>query len=309
MDLSVTSLQWSETDRLVMLESTGDLPPLTITWTTKCAPTCSPGSTTLWTKQPISVGQRLEKPYTISDTPTTTYDYLDVTYELDIDAPNADQLTPPISWDSEVRRDDKLSMEESGSPAPAAAPRRTAGPAAPMNRTAAGKRNHAITTPCDEKTRNNPREDFMVTPLKNRAPDEQGCAAPLRYSTAWDTADAPIAEARAAVRTLLAQAGHDPGRRPSQDAQLIVSELVTNALRHAPGPGSLALEVAPDAALLRITVRDSSPHPPELRAHDARRVGKHGLHLVTQLCDRVHTIARETGKQVVAHFHLRRLAD
>ncbi len=110
MNLSTTSLQWSETDQLVMLKSTGDLPPLTITWTTKCAPTCSTGSTTLWTKQPISVGQRLEKTYTISDTPTTTYDYLDVTYELDIDAPNADQLTPPISWDSEVRCDDKLSI-------------------------------------------------------------------------------------------------------------------------------------------------------------------------------------------------------
>ncbi|MFI2511544.1 hypothetical protein [Streptomyces sp. NPDC018972] len=97
MDLSVSSLQWSETDQLVMLKATGGLPPLTITWTTKCAPTRSPGSTTLWTKQPISVGQRLEKTYTISDTPTTTYDYLDVTYGLDIDAPNADQLTPLIS--------------------------------------------------------------------------------------------------------------------------------------------------------------------------------------------------------------------
>jgi hypothetical protein len=109
MDLSVSSLQWSETDQLLMPKSTGNLPPLTITWTTKCAPTCNP-CTTLWTKQPISVGQRLEKTYTISDTPTTTYDYLDVTYELDIDALNADQLTSPISWGSEVRCDDKLSV-------------------------------------------------------------------------------------------------------------------------------------------------------------------------------------------------------
>ncbi|MFD3735902.1 ATP-binding protein [Streptomyces sp. NPDC058632] len=98
----------------------------------------------------------------------------------------------------------------------------------------------------------------MVTPLKNRASDEQKPAAPLRYSTAWDTPDAPITKARTAVCTLLAQAGHDPGHRPSQDAQLIVSELLTNALRHAPGPGSLALEVTPDAALLRIAVRDTS---------------------------------------------------
>ena len=66
----------------------------------------------------------------------------------------------------------------------------------------------------------------------------EGPAAPLRYSAAWDTADASIADARTAVRTLLARAGHDPRHRPSQDAQLVVSELVTNALRHAPGPGA-----------------------------------------------------------------------
>ncbi|WP_326573698.1 ATP-binding protein [Streptomyces sp. NBC_00487] len=149
----------------------------------------------------------------------------------------------------------------------------------------------------------------MVTPLKNRASDEQEPAAPLRYTAAWDTADASIAEARAAVRTLLVQAGHHPDHRPSQDAQLVVSELVTNALRHAPGPGGLALEVTPDAALLRIAVSDSSPRPPEVRAHDARRVGGHGLYLVSRLCDQLQTVALETGKQIVAYLHLRKPAN
>ncbi|MGW1671436.1 ATP-binding protein [Streptomyces sp. NPDC002324] len=145
----------------------------------------------------------------------------------------------------------------------------------------------------------------MVTPLEERTTDEEGSSVPLRYSAAWDTADASIADARTAVRTLLARAGHDPRHRPSQDAQLVVSELVTNALRHAPGPGGLALEVAPDAELLRITVCDSSPRPPELRAHDARRVGGHGLFLVARLCDHLQTVALKTGKQVVAHLRLR----
>ncbi|MEU2775715.1 ATP-binding protein [Streptomyces sp. NPDC007162] len=144
--------------------------------------------------------------------------------------------------------------------------------------------------------------------MKNRASDEQERAAPLRYSVAWDAADASVADARTAVRTLLARAGHDPGDRPSQDAQLVVSELVTNALRHAPGPAALALEVSPDADLLRITVSDSSPRPPELPAHDARRVGGHGLHLVNRLCGRLHTVAQATGKQVVAHLNLRESA-
>ncbi|WP_329282108.1 ATP-binding protein [Streptomyces sp. NBC_01451] len=145
----------------------------------------------------------------------------------------------------------------------------------------------------------------MVIPRKTRASEEREPTA-LRYSAVWDTTDASIADARAAVRTLLADAGHQPQHRPSQDAQLVVSELVTNALRHAPGPGGLALEVTPDAALLRITVRDSSRRPPVLRAHDVRRVGGHGLHLVTRLCDQLHTIGLETGKQIVAHLRLPR---
>ncbi|MEU0059644.1 ATP-binding protein [Streptomyces sp. NPDC006334] len=149
----------------------------------------------------------------------------------------------------------------------------------------------------------------MATPLKNRASEEQEPAAPLLYSAAWDTPDASIAQARAAVRMLLAQAGHDPGHRPGQDAQLIVTELLTNALRHAPGPGSLALEVSPDATLLRITVRDSSPRPPEPLAHDPRRVGGHGMQLLSRLCDQLHTTALETGKQIVAHLRLRKPAD
>ncbi|WP_225828405.1 ATP-binding protein [Streptomyces naphthomycinicus] len=149
----------------------------------------------------------------------------------------------------------------------------------------------------------------MVTPLKDRASDEQEPAASPRYSASWDTADASIAEARSAVRTLLAQAGHEPRHRSSQDAQLVVSELVTNAVRHAPGPGELVLALTPDAALLRISVRDSSPHLPALPTHDARRVGGHGLHLVNRLCDQLHTVALDTGKQIVAHLRLHKPAD
>ncbi|KRD21011.1 MULTISPECIES: ATP-binding protein [unclassified Streptomyces] len=144
----------------------------------------------------------------------------------------------------------------------------------------------------------------MATPLEDRASPARKPLAPLLFSAAWDAPGASIAEARAAVRTLLARAGHHPDRRPSQDAQLIVSELVTNALRHAPGPGGLALEVTPDAALLRVTVSDTSPRPPELRAPDAGRIGGHGLRLVTRLCDQLQTVVQETGKRVVAHLRL-----
>ncbi|MGW9591832.1 ATP-binding protein [Streptomyces chartreusis] len=147
----------------------------------------------------------------------------------------------------------------------------------------------------------------MVTPLDNRSSDERD-SAPLRHSTAWHS-DTSLAEARAAVRALLVRAGYDPDHRPGQDAPLIVSELVSNALRHAPGSGRLVLEVTPDDGLLRITVSDTSPRPPELRTHDARRVGGHGLRLVNRLCDRLHTVTPATGKQVAAHLHLHKPAD
>ncbi|MEU9590911.1 ATP-binding protein [Streptomyces sp. NPDC048193] len=144
----------------------------------------------------------------------------------------------------------------------------------------------------------------MTTTLSKQTPDEQRSRAPWRYGAAWGTGGAHIAEARHAVRSLLVRTGHHPRERSSQDAQLVVSELVTNAVRHAPGPGELILEVSPDAAQLRISVRDSSALPPRLQVPDAGRIGGHGLHLVTRLCDQVRTIALDTGKRVVAHLSL-----
>ncbi|MFJ5778991.1 ATP-binding protein [Streptomyces sp. NPDC093094] len=140
----------------------------------------------------------------------------------------------------------------------------------------------------------------MVTPLSKQSSHDSGRPAPWYYSAAWHTSQAPVADARRAVRTLLDRAGHHPAHRPSQDAQLVVSELVTNAVQHAPGPLGLLLEITPDAAQLRIVVRDSSPDPPRPQARDARRVGGHGLRLVGLLCKQVHTVALTRGKQVVA---------
>ncbi|MEV6118418.1 ATP-binding protein [Streptomyces sp. NPDC052109] len=144
----------------------------------------------------------------------------------------------------------------------------------------------------------------MVIPLRNQATDEQHPAAPPRYGTVWGHEGTSIADARRAVRSLLSYAGHDPSHQPGQDAQIVVSELVTDALRHAPGPGALLLELSLDHTLLRITVRDSSPRPPRLLTPDPHRIGGHGLHLITRLCDTFHTIAHDHGKQVTAHLRM-----
>jgi anti-sigma regulatory factor (Ser/Thr protein kinase) len=126
----------------------------------------------------------------------------------------------------------------------------------------------------------------------------------LRYSASWDADALRIADARHAVCAFLERAGHPPGQQVSQDAQMVVSELVTNAVRHAPGPCGLLLELSPAAGLLRVTVWDTSARLPQPRPKDVRRVGGHGLLLVAALCERILVAPADGGKRVTAELPL-----
>jgi anti-sigma regulatory factor (Ser/Thr protein kinase) len=64
-------------------------------------------------------------------------------------------------------------------------------------------------------------------------------------------------------------------------AQLVVSELVTNSLRH--GRGEIGLRVAAGAGGLRIEVRDGNPTPARLRLADETDECGRGLLLVAAL--------------------------
>lgn len=121
-----------------------------------------------------------------------------------------------------------------------------------------------------------------------------------RHDRTWDTGMCSSADARDAVAALLASAHPAPARRSVQDAQLVVSELVTNAEKHAPGPCALSLELGPGARLLRICVTDSSTEPPRSRPPDPGRVGGHGLHLVTMLSRNLEVTVLPEGKRVTA---------
>ncbi len=73
--------------------------------------------------------------------------------------------------------------------------------------------------------------------------------------------------------------GEDAWRR----ARLLVSELVTNALRH--GSGAIVLELTPlPSGGLRVCVHDEGGGRPEPREPDED--GGYGLHLVRDLSDR-----------------------
>lgn len=65
------------------------------------------------------------------------------------------------------------------------------------------------------------------------------------------------------------------------DAVTVVSELVTNAIVHAPAPGELRLSLLPD--VLRVAVTDSGAGAPEPRHASATREGGRGLYLVNAL--------------------------
>ncbi|MGQ4402844.1 ATP-binding protein [Streptomyces hayashii] len=148
----------------------------------------------------------------------------------------------------------------------------------------------------------------MVTPLRKQTADEQGGAqgAPLRYGAIWGDGAARAADARQALRAFLGHARRI-GRAvvPSAlavDAELATSEMVTNAILHAPGPCGMTLELTDDE--LTITVWDSSTEKPAPKKVDPRRIGGHGMHLVHTVSDKVVVALRATGKLVTAHLSL-----
>lgn len=84
--------------------------------------------------------------------------------------------------------------------------------------------------------------------------------------------------------------GHARGLAPAgriDDATLLVSELVTNAVKYGPDEGQIRLIVSADEGRTRFTVHDPGLGPlPAMRAEDDTAPGGHGLRLVDALADR-----------------------
>ena len=73
------------------------------------------------------------------------------------------------------------------------------------------------------------------------------------------------------------------------DVRLLVSELVTNSVRHAdmPQPGSVSLDVSVDSRKIHVEVRDTgSGFEPRARSDGQSKAGGWGLYLVERLADR-----------------------
>ncbi|MFE7762488.1 ATP-binding protein [Streptomyces sp. NPDC057438] len=80
--------------------------------------------------------------------------------------------------------------------------------------------------------------------------------------------------------------------------QLVVSELLTNACKYAPGPCLLDLEVSGGA--VRVTVWDSEPTLPVASAAEPERVGQHGLEIVVAACESYEVRREPVGKSTIA---------
>ncbi|MEU5092593.1 ATP-binding protein [Streptomyces sp. NPDC021356] len=116
---------------------------------------------------------------------------------------------------------------------------------------------------------------------------------PLPYEGVWrftaPAVDASVPQARHAVRDLLLRQGVPASGDLVHGLLLIVSELVTNAVRHAAVLSPmLAVEVAVGAEWLRVSVEDGHPYRPTALETDHGRTGGRGLLLVRE-------IAREAG--------------
>ncbi|MFD3546763.1 ATP-binding protein [Streptomyces sp. NPDC058655] len=111
-----------------------------------------------------------------------------------------------------------------------------------------------------------------------------------------------IADARDLARAFLADLRTSHGLpvsgRAVDTVELVVSELVTNARKYAPGPYSLTLAVRDTS--VEVSVWDSSPTPPSILAADPLRVGQHGLEIVMAAAHRFQVSQESAGKRITA---------
>lgn len=120
-------------------------------------------------------------------------------------------------------------------------------------------------------------------------PGEPGAVAAARHLAARFLSRVGMGGAAAAEQTV-------------QIVQLVVSELVTNAVRHTDGPCGVDLELT--GQTVAITVWDTSPQLPVVTEHDPTRVGRHGMEIITALCGGFQVARREAGKQITVRLLL-----
>src|SRR4051812_46929692 len=114
-----------------------------------------------------------------------------------------------------------------------------------------------------------------------------------RHQLAAEARFEPTGNQVRAARHFVAQ--HAPLRR-SHDAELVTSELVTNAIEHAATPVTVRVSHAVDR--FRVEVMDSSAIPPAVRDLLSDEDSGRGLHLVERLTDAWGVDSSDVGKTI-----------
>jgi two-component sensor histidine kinase len=113
---------------------------------------------------------------------------------------------------------------------------------------------------------------------------------PRTYEGAWrftvPAVDASVPQVRRAVRSLVLEQGVPLGEDALYGLMLILSELLTNAVRHAAvlSP-EVAVELAVGPEWIRVAVEDNHPYRPKALETDHGRTGGRGLLLVKTITD------------------------
>lgn len=122
----------------------------------------------------------------------------------------------------------------------------------------------------------------------------------MSVNAAADRSATSVADARDATRAFLETLGQ-PGLAPeaADTVVLVVSELVTNALRH--GGGTFTLRLTAHPGTIEVAVDDSSPQAPRMRAPDLNDgTGGFGWPMVNRLARTTAVTPRPAGGKTVS---------
>ncbi|MEU0786102.1 ATP-binding protein [Streptomyces sp. NPDC006173] len=119
----------------------------------------------------------------------------------------------------------------------------------------------------------------------------------MSIEAAPDRSAACVAGARESVRSFLERVG--PIADDAADTVvLVVSELVTNALRHGGGAYTLDMVAHPDS--IEVAVHDHSSQTPRMRTPDLNGTGGFGWHMVNRLARSTAVIRHPSGGKTVS---------